>query len=576
MLKFIKGLILFLLLAVVLLLALGTVFAYYFDANDYKEQIVSYLETRSGRSIEIAHLDLKLFPSLALDASQLQIGENPNFGTQPFLKVDAVQVGIRVLPLLRQQAQVDGISVDGVRLNVIRNSQGHFNFDDLKASITPQDSQESDTKSNNASALLALSSLDGIGLKNVDVLWDDRLNNTRVAMADLSFESGPLLPNQATAASLKATLSALSGDVRDWTASVTLIADVLPNFSTADIALSDLSTLIKMEGLAAPLTLRATAQHNELLRSGVPLGDFLVDRFKLSYADVVVEGQARLSDLYGQPKAAISVPAFDYDVWQLRQLALEGTMVGDQIVVELQHAGFYQGQISGELTLNTLSNSYQAKVQAEQVPIERVQAALSAKGQSTVRGHAQIQLALAGELGDANQLLKSTVGTADIRISEGALQDESLAKSVESVVAFLEKRRRRSAGEELIFDDAQASIKLNKGIAKNDDLRIQMPLLAIKGAGQIDLLNSEIDYVLHAGLKSRPQTQIPIRIVGDLQDPSYKPNFSGLIQSQVLDKTQLKKKLDETVTEKVDEAKQELEDKVTDKLLKGLRDKLPF
>ena len=648
MIKLIKGLFLFLLFGVVLVIALGAIFAYYFDANDYKEQIISYVEERSKRSVELEMLNLSLFPSLGLAATQLKVGENPDFGNAPFLEAEEIQLGLKLLPLLRQEAEVDGIILKGIKVNVMRNARGQFNFDDLKA-LTAADQNTNDDTAADASQALALTSFGGVALKEGYLLWDDRLNDTRIAINNINFESGSLFSNKPTPIALSADINSLAGDLKDLNASIELNTKLLPDLSKGNVKISDmqlrmelnqsgkalaarvngkvapfelkdgillagkaipieidahadglseeikalsasfnmkaellpdsskntiqvanLTALAQAKGLDENLNLQLAAKDNRALLEGT----FIADQFKIAYGDIQVEGSGSFSDLYGNPKADISVPVFDYDALQLKQISLKSSMVGDKILLNLQRADFHQGRISGNVDVNLASNAYQMRLLADEVPIDKMQAALSAEGQATVRGQAQLKLALTGILGDLNQMLESSDGKADVRITKGALQDESLAKIIERVVAFLEGRSRRASGKEIIFDEMRASVVLNKGIAKNDNLAVQMPLLYVKGAGQVDLIHSKIDYTLHTRLQSNERIQIPIRIVGDLESPDYKPDLSNLIKHELLNKSGIKEKIEE----KTSDIKQEIQDKIKGNLLEGLKDKLklPF
>ena len=571
MLKLIKGLFLVLLLSIVIAIALGTIFAYYFDANDYKEQIVSYIEKQSKRSVELATLDLALFPSLALNATELKVGENPSFGDGDFLAAKEIQLGLKLLPLLRQEAQVDGIVLKGIRINVLRNSRGQFNFDDLKAlAATNQNSDSENKTADSAFGALALTSFGGVVLDDGYLLWDDQLNATRIAVDDLNFELGALSFSEPIPVSLNAKAQLLSGESKNLTATTMLNAEVLPNSSWDTMHVNDVTASARLQGLDKDLNLQLIAENNKALLEG----DFDIDRFAISYGDTQVEGHVKFTDLYQNPKADIAIPTFDYDAWQFKQILLTSSKVGDRVLLNLQQAGFHQGQISGSADVDLASDAYRMKLSADEVPIDKIQIALSADQQATVRGQARVGLVLRGAIGDLNRILESSDGEMKVHIRQGALQDESLAAIVERVAAFLEGRARRAAGEELIFDDMRASATLNKGIAKNNDLVVRMPLLDVKGAGQVDLIRSRIDYMLHARLKSIEQIQIPIRISGDLQSPDYRPDFGQLIKHNLLNSDKLKEKLEEKVTD----IEQKIEDKIKGDFLEGLKDKLklPF
>ena len=634
MFKLIKILSFSLLTVIVLVIALGTIFAYTFDANDYKQQIISYVEEQSNRSVEIATLDLSLLPSISLIATELKVGENPDFGTTPFLEAQEIQLGLSILPLLRQEAQVDGIILKDIKLNILRNTSGQFNFDDLQALASAEPKTDSEDVADGASQALALTSFGGITLKDSHVLWDDQSNGTRIEAKNLNFESGSISPNKPAPISLNTDINLQAAGTKDITAAVALDANLLPDLTTGDVAISDINMRTQMAQAGSPLTARVNAQvaalafkDGALASDAIPIeldasanglsedikalsasikmktqllldtkgaiqlkdlstyallkgldkdlnvqlmakdnkallaGDFVADRFKVAYGEEIqVEGSGRFNNLYENPQAEIKIPVLNYDALQLKQVSLKGSKVGEQVALNLQQAGFQQGRISGKADVNLTNNAYQLQLQANGIPIDKLQAALSADKKATVRGLAKIKLALKGTAGDVDQILQSSNGKVDVHILDGGLRNKAFASIIETVMAFLEGRSQRTAADELIFGDAQATVLLNNGIVKNNDLVVKMPLLSMNGAGEVDLIRSKINYTLHAGLKS--MGQVPIYITGNLDSPNYETDFSRLIKQQ---------------TEKVKKKVEDIGETIKDKL-EGLKDKLklPF
>jgi len=92
---------------VVLVIAVGIVISLVIDPNDYKDEIVQAVKTRTGRDLTIGgDIKLSLFPWLGVELKALELSNAPGFGAQPFARVQAVGVKARLLPLLRKKLEV--------------------------------------------------------------------------------------------------------------------------------------------------------------------------------------------------------------------------------------------------------------------------------------------------------------------------------------------------------------------------------------------------------------------------------------------------------------------------------------
>jgi AsmA protein len=129
--------------------------------------------------------------------------------------------------------------------------------------------------------------------------------------------------------------------------------------------------------------------------------------------------------------------------------------------------------------------------------------------------------------------------------------------------------------EQTDFSSLGGSAKITNGVIDNRDFNMRSPLLRATGAGTVDLVNEQLDYLLSAKIVGSLQGQggkeleqlkgvtIPVKITGPFSKPSYKPDLSAVVSDQVKEKAKAQ----------VEEKKKEVEEKLQDKLkgkLKGL------
>lgn len=114
------------------------------DPNDYKVEIEQRAQQATGRPLHIGgKLDLKLFPWIALQVSDVSLGNPPGYGSEPFLEVGHADVGVKLLPLLRKEIQVRRVTLRGMALNLVSRSAEDNNWKDLgsqeKSAPTPSE-----------------------------------------------------------------------------------------------------------------------------------------------------------------------------------------------------------------------------------------------------------------------------------------------------------------------------------------------------------------------------------------------------------------------------------------------------
>ena len=83
---------------------------------------------------------------------------------------------------------------------------------------------------------------------------------------------------------------------------------------------------------------------------------------------------------------------------------------------------------------------------------------------------------------------------------------------------------------------------MKNGVAHNEDLSMKSPLLRVSGAGDIDIGNDRLNYVLKPTLVATTQGQggkdrsevagltIPVKLTGPLESPQYTIDFAGMVQ----------------------------------------------
>ena len=98
-------------------------------ARGVHKYLVGHLERAFGRSVEVRQFNILLLPSLALDAQQVSIGEDPAFGNEYFLRAEHLTAGLRWKGLLRGHFEFGTLSLSRPSLILVRNDEGAWNLE---------------------------------------------------------------------------------------------------------------------------------------------------------------------------------------------------------------------------------------------------------------------------------------------------------------------------------------------------------------------------------------------------------------------------------------------------------------
>jgi AsmA protein len=110
------------------LLVLGVGGLLLVDANHFRPQIQATLSQSLGREVTLGKLHVVVW-SGSLDADDIQIGEEPAFGTQPFVSAKSLELGVQLWPLLiHRQLRITSLTLDQPSVRLLQDSAGRWNF----------------------------------------------------------------------------------------------------------------------------------------------------------------------------------------------------------------------------------------------------------------------------------------------------------------------------------------------------------------------------------------------------------------------------------------------------------------
>ena len=169
----------------------------FIDPNDYREQIADKVQQETGRELRIdGEISFSFFPWLGLELGQLELGNAPGFADEPFAGIRRADLRVRLLPLLRMQAEVDTVALHGLTLNLHRLADGRSNWDDLAGepsepseTAAPSEPKQATTSPEQILEGLAIG---GIEILDANVRWQDDMADQTAILSDFNLRTGQI------------------------------------------------------------------------------------------------------------------------------------------------------------------------------------------------------------------------------------------------------------------------------------------------------------------------------------------------------------------------------------------------
>jgi AsmA protein len=224
------------------------------DPNDYKQEISSQVEKATGRTLTLeGDIKLSVFPWIALELGPLSLSNAVGFKADSFAKVQAAEIRIKLMPLLKKQLEMDTIILDGLALNLEKNKAGKTNWDDLVANNdTPSEStQKADVKSNDDAPTLAAISIAGVKLTNANILWSDATTAENYQLQNFNLNTAPLVPGKPTALDMEFDVASTKPQAQ---AHIKLDTKVMVDIENQHYTLTDLNLTTQVSSKELPFT----------------------------------------------------------------------------------------------------------------------------------------------------------------------------------------------------------------------------------------------------------------------------------------------------------------------------------
>lgn len=632
---------LFRLLSFVIVMAMVAIGAIVTMPKDRMARIASdQLSAQLGRRVDISgDISFRFYPVVGVSTGPITIANADWAGDTPMFRAQSAQIALEALPLLRREVRVIGLIANSPDVLLQQDAQGRANWvfdavntaaeaDTTAGALPPFTIEKLDIR--NGAVRYEETGQAPISYRNVDLSlsWPDQggpaeaslilrpagedVTITATLAKPLSFLAGGAHPVSATLHTKGGSASfnglagvtpeaqgKLSADLKStnqFMQSLGLGSVDLPRGLGQAIRLSSAVTYepkaqkLSLNALSATLDQNAVTGATSVILSGAkPRVDARLKAGALdltgltggsstpksagsgwSTTPIDASGLGALDGAIALDAASIDLGTVNFGAARLRI-----TIDRSRAVFGIQEMLGYQGVFSGEFVMNNRSGlSVGGKLRARGVEAKDLLTDLA--GVERLSGRANASLNFLGVGQSIDQIMKSLRGDGDFTFGRGVITGIDLDQLM---------RSGGGAGGTTIFDSLAASYKIDKGVMRNKDLLLSLPILRATGEGRVNLGKQTLDYTFtpkFLGTETRKGLAIPVQIKGPWSDPRVTADLEKAIDLNFKEEKEevedeIRKRIGEEIGVEIEE-KDSVEDiikkKVEDEILKGIGDLL--
>ncbi|HEX4642706.1 MAG TPA: AsmA-like C-terminal region-containing protein [Candidatus Acidoferrales bacterium] len=117
------------LLGGVLLLAVSFGFSRALHSKAARRYLIAHLAASFGRPVDVSWFDFSLLDGARIEAHLVSVSDDPQFGSEYFLRADTLTAGVRWTSLLAGRFEFGSVSLARPSLNLTRDAEGRWNIE---------------------------------------------------------------------------------------------------------------------------------------------------------------------------------------------------------------------------------------------------------------------------------------------------------------------------------------------------------------------------------------------------------------------------------------------------------------
>ncbi len=247
----------------------------------------------------------------------------------------------------------------------------------------------------------------------------------------------------------------------------------------------------------------------------------------------------------GNTSGSLDVGRLDVGGMRLDQLHVSFGGSGDQLTLAPMETLLYGGRFDGRIDATLLEDGrVQLTSNADLEAVNLAPLMQDLADSTYLSGLANLQLSVQGTGGSVEELKRSLSGDGHMDLSDGVLYGVDIAGTLSQLETMIRSRRLMSLqrGESTAFDEFTATLDIDDGVIRSDDLQLLAPGFRVDGQGiLLDLTDNTLDYDLTTSVDPDTATtateeydiggySVPIACQGTLESPTCTPDIQAIVR----------------------------------------------
>jgi AsmA protein len=535
--------------------------------NRFKPLLIAEVMKQTSRQLVInGDLAWTFFPYLGVKTGHMALS-NPAGFQQPWLvEIQSATINVRLLPLLKNKIQSEGITLHGLHLYLIKTTKGEVNWSFAKPP-SERSSQAIDQTNTHFPAVITGLTISNINVTDGHVSWLDEQAKHAMKIDAFNLKATNISLLQPFPVQIEFKLN--SGQPK-----------ISAGFKiTSDVAISPAKTIISLRSFKLSADMQEPIKTRDVLITGDVLADFGDQTLQWSNLQVksdqlIITGQLSVNHLIGDPSVighlqlmpvdlrdwlkangqnvsniqSLKMVTGDFDITSVNKtINIQGKCAIDnlqmnqvkltQLTIPLHFANevfnlssltanLYQGTLKANATIKFTSDVPQIISEGQLTNIQ-IGPLLNDLGGSKkklkLNGVTTIDWQITTAGFDANSVIKNLNGMSHFSIADGVIEGIDIRYYIYLAKAILAQRAPSEPNtNKTEFGRLTGSASIKNGLVQNNDLLVTTPLFVTKGKGMINLINQQINYQTDTLISQSGDLEniaIPISITGNLSAP---------------------------------------------------------
>lgn len=521
----------------------------FINPNDYKPQITQKVLQVTGRQLTFnGDIHWSFFPWVGLQINKTQLSNATGFGNLPFLQIDQADIKIQLVPLFKGIISVGDVTLDGLQLNLIKNTSGITNWQDLSNRFSAKNKTPAKTSLQDPTSTVNQSTsthkkinfnVAAVDISNGHITWLDMQKGQAVIINHLDIQSKNIKIAQDFPVQIQ--FEAISKQP-EMTQDIKFDANAFIDPDQKNYLLKNIKLENNAKGDIFPggkFTLDAEGaltitQQEQMLN---------LAKISANVNNTNITGNMQVLQLTTVPivTAYLNADRFQQKAFEASNITLKLNMANKIIHISPITASLYQGNYLGNIIVNLngknpfiISDSQLTGVQTE--PLFN---ALSNERSVQLTGTANLNAHLTMQGDSKDTLIKTLNGQGKIAVNNGVLKGLNLSYWINFAKSLLSHQAApvQPITNQTDFGNLTGTFIVTNGVLQNNDLLLQAPNWRANGNGAINLVNQQLNYKLtiqsYTSTNQPTGTPIALEIKGPFTQLAIRPAVEDILKAQI-------------------------------------------